>query len=237
MVYYTDGNKCQNILNNYYNHRDKYLLVQEFKAEFPFDDKDLRKKTWTVLEATLIYYGLNAKKILSAYNSVTGYLNLEANLTNAIDNENLYDLLLDYLGEEICPVNNCVAVDKFTPFLISKNIPIPLHFPTPLAEVNEDNLGFQKIEDGEIKKLIKAYDLKRFSPQQLGMMQARIVAAALWKNDKTLSQTDILDDNDFKNHMKNFFDLCGIDNEKEMRAEWIFDLDPRTEKVGRPKKP
>ena len=72
---------------------------------------------------------------------------------------------------------------------------------------------------------------------ELGILQARILAAALWKHDEKLSQTDIIDSGEFIEAMQHFYSFTGLSNaeEKEMRQEWISDLDPRENKPGQKK--
>ena len=165
------------------------------------------------------------------------------------DDDDLHENLFNYLNPHHSPFDFdhiiTISVSDFLEFLKNKCFKIPDHFPKELFDSNrqQDEQTTQTTKQGEIdgknlKKLVKSFDLKKMTVNELGILQARILAAALWKNDVNLSQTDIIDGDEFIEAMQHFYSFTGLSNaeEKEMRQEWICDLDPRDNKPGRKKK-
>lgn len=203
----------QNIVSEYLTryshyesgHQNREILLEDIRKIFPFDNKPLRKHTWSIQEAVFIYYELNPNIIFSTLD----FYSLGP-LLQAIDSEYIRDLLIDHLGHKVCPAKDCVMVSEFVPFLEEKNVPIPPHLhmlsDNKIANI-EPELDQQvtTMDDNILKKSIKSFDLKKFSVKELAILQARIIAAARWKIDNSLSQTEIVDDSNFRTQIENRF--------------------------------
>lgn len=97
-------------------------FFKELKSIFPFDNRVLRLRTWTLREAVFIYYGLNPKLICDTLEHfiLQPFLSL-------IDYEEIYALLENHRFHKVCNYGDSVIVNEFMPFLSEKNVPIPTH--------------------------------------------------------------------------------------------------------------
>lgn len=214
-------------------HRNREILLNRLQEKFPFDDKALRKHSWTMVEATLNYYGLNSKMIFSILDFYV--INF---LLQAIDSENIQELLSNHLGHVIYPARDCVVVSQLASFLQEKGVPIPFHIKQYISKSARSSihvpqgrfvdLNVSKIKVGQLKRIFKTFDLKRFSRVELGILQARIIAAALWKENRGYRQSEIIGNENFIGHMKSFYQIANIPRSemKKIRPEWISNLDP-----------
>ena len=225
---------------------DFKTLLKELGDNFPCSKKWFKRETWEMDNAILIYNNIEIEEMGHQGTISQGEI-IEA--IKFSDDDDLHGNLFNYLNPNHSPFDfdyiTTISVTDFLEFLKNKYFKIPDHFPKELFDSNrqEDEQATQSIKQGEIdgknlKKLVKSFDLKKMTVNELGILQARILAATLWKNDETLSQTDIIDSDEFIEAMQHFYSFTGSSNaeEKEMRQEWICDLDPRDNKPGRKKK-
>lgn len=227
---------------------DFKTLLKELGDNFPSSKKWFKRETWEVDNAILIYHNIDIEEL--GYEGTLSTQKVIEAIQNS-DDDDLHGNLLNYLNPNHSSLDlewnriTTIHVLDFFKFLKNKGFKIPEHFPKELFDSNrqQDEQTTQSTKQGEIdgknlKKLVKSFDLKKMTVNELGILQARILAAALWKNDETLSQTDIIDGDEFIEAMQHFYSFAGSSNaeEKEMRQEWICDLDPRENKPGRKKK-
>ena len=224
---------------------DFKTLLKELGDNFPCSKKWFKRETWEMDNAILIYNNIDIEK-LGHQETISQREIIEA--IKFSDDDDLHGNLFNYLNPNHSPFDfdyiTTISVTDFLEFLKNKCFKIPDHFPKESfyndRHFNEQPPALPKDEmDGKnLKKLVKSFDLKKMTVNELGILQARILAATLWKNDETLSQTDIIDSDEFIEAMQHLYSFTGLSNaeEKEMRQEWICDLDPRDNKPGRKKK-
>jgi len=225
---------------------DFKTLLKELEDNFPCSKKWFKRETWEMDNAILIYNNIEIEE-LGHQGTISQREIIEA--IKFSDDDDLHGNLFNYLNPHHSPFDfdhiTTISVSDFLEFLKNKCFKMPDHFPKELFDSNrqQDEQTTQSTKQGEIdgknlKKLVKSFDLKKMTVNELGILQARILAAALWKNNENLSQTDIIDSDEFIEAMQHFYSFTGLSNaeEKEMRQEWICDLDPRDNKPGRKKK-
>jgi hypothetical protein len=225
---------------------DFKTLLKELGDNFPCSKKWFKRETWEMDNAILIYNNIEIEE-LGHQGTISQSEIIEA--IKFSDDDDLHGNLFNYLNPHHSPFDfdhiTTISVSDFLEFLKNKCFKIPAHFPKELFDSNrhQDEQTTQTTKQGEIdgknlKRLVKSFDLKKMTVNELGILQARILAAALWKNDETLSQIDIIDSDEFIEVMQHFYGFTGLSNaeEKEMKQEWISDLDPRENKPGRKKK-
>ncbi len=225
---------------------DFKTLLKELGDNFPCSKKWFKRETWEMDNAILIYNNIEIEE-LGHQGTISQREIIEA--IKFSDDDDLDGNLFNYLNPHYSPFDfdhiTTISVSDFLEFLKNKCFKMPDHFPKELFDSNrqQDEQTTQSTKQGEIdgknlKKLVKSFDLKKMTVNELGILQARILAAALWKNNENLSQTDIIDSDEFIEAMQHFYSFTGLSNaeEKEMRQEWICDLDPRDNKPGRKKK-
>lgn len=197
--------------------------IQDLKSSHPCPSTWLEVDYFSNEEAVLVYHGVNPdfilgkneKFILSVIELLDAKTGLYKFLTHSQGNHKI-----------ITPV-------KLHSLIIEKGLFIPEAFS---QFKNSQNSSPAEVPD--IKKLVKEFDLKKLTPNELGIIFARVLAAVRWKNDSSFSISDILNDPEFEGIMRSFYTFASISggDDREFRYEWISDLDPRTSKQGRKKK-
>lgn len=121
-------------------HQDRNIFLKELQEKFPCDQRPLRKYSWSILEATLIYYGLDPWEISS---TLDRFALIE--LLHIIDFQRIQELFSNHIGHSVCPAQDSVLASKFVSFLQEKQVPIPQH----LLCLSPDSLTIKKTEGSQ----------------------------------------------------------------------------------------
>lgn len=215
--------------------KDIVKLYENLRKYFPCPDTPFRKATWSIPETVLIFHNIDPY----FFNNIE-FDHQRNNLVTAIklfdSPYGLYECLESHYG--VCSVHytyNHILVSKLPDFLKSKGLEVPAHFPEFIFKNGKASSG-NEIDNP--KQFVKKYDFSSFSSDEQGIIIARVLASRMWTRDKKLSQTDIVNDSRFESIMREFYELAGAQkpSERELKTEWISDLDPRPSKPGRQKK-
>ena len=193
---YNDQNRFSEYLaiwNLYeHGHRNQSLLLIELRAKFPFDNKPLRKSTWTLPETILVYYGLNPNEVFSVLDRFA-----LGSLLQAIDSEYINDLLNNHLGHKISPAHDCILVNAFVSFLQEKKVPIPIHL-RQATDGSDKEIEVQNIDEMNVTN-----PKKRIRKESCRIEIMRQAAILYWSNEKKegnkyTSPTDLARKEDMK---------------------------------------
>ncbi len=214
-------------------HRNQLFLLEELRAKFPFDNKPLRKNTWSISEAILVYYGLNSNEIFSILDSFA-----LGPLLHAIDSEYIGNLLENHIGHKISPARDCILVSAFVSFLKEKKVQVPFHL---RPATDKSNKGIE-IED--IDEMDTTSTKKRIRKESYRKEIMRQTAALYWYNEKKegreyTSPTDLARKEDMKklvalvNKIGEIKQIQGDEySNSGIDLEWFSDLYPGEKKPG-----
>ena len=156
-----------------------------------------------------------------------------------------------------------ISLDDFIAFLRVKGFPIPEHFKAfpdmePLAspqapvnqtlllspeaesqsEITEEN-GSTKAGNCTGKEFVKSFDYTTFNKNELLMMGGKLLAAAMWKEDRSQSVTHLQNNVEAHDILVKLAAFLCVENpeEKEIKHEWVSPFRPKeATKRGRAKK-
>lgn len=216
-----------------HGHRNQSFLLEKLRAKFPFDNKPLRKDTWSIPETILVYYGLNSNEIFSILDHFT-----LGPLLQAIDSECIGDLLENHIGHKISPARDHVLVSLFVSFLKEKKVPVPIH----LRQATDESIKGIEIEDVDERDTTLAK--KRIRKESFRKDIMRQAAALYWYNEKKegkeyTSPTDLARKEDMKKLValvNKIGEIRQIQGEGYSNSgvdpEWFSDLYPGDKKPG-----
>lgn len=208
--------------------QNKTINLEDFlnylRKDFPFDVKNLRLNAWTIVQAIMVFYGIDFLKL----QLVSDVLALH-DIAKMIDVERIGVILINHSGEEICPRADTVSVNLFVPFLESKGVIIPNH----LAFSGEDTVRGNSVNDRKPRASESRKHIMRYAAELYWSKEKKEREASGKDTAKLTGPTALAKKKEIKELVNLINHIGGLSpHAKEVDIEWFADLYPGKNKPG-----